>query len=1155
MKSKFFRSSIQALRFLTITFPIAAPAAELTVPITAEPGANIAAVGISGGLVMASIYNGTNNTLYLFKDVTTGAGKTGPSSDLKIPLLPGQTPVGEPIPVSISGNLGLAGFSPETGGLGSVALFKNLNTASATKVADSLLVASDSGGPFTYEQFGHSVDISGNNGLVGAQRATVGPDENRGAAYFYRDLDIAGATKVENAKLISSDGTRGDFFGGHVSLSGDSALVSALGTESGSSLPIYQGSAYLFRNLAGATGTVTENAKLVASDGATNDYFGFSSSLSGTTGLISAPFDDVGSHKDQGSAYLFRDLDTATGTIHEQAHLIASDGMAESHFGFSSTSLSGDTALIGASTAPLEFFDNRGHSGVSTGQAVYLFTGLGEASGTVHETAKIFLSNFPWSSQFGSSLDLDGDAFAIGATIVNSNSGKSRSVIYTGSVGSLTTLDTGNTSHSIDGISFTSRTNWIIGKTTSHNEITLSSGDRAQVISSGAAIRVGATAGSDFNSLTIEGVVRANDVYVGAGGNTGNTLNITSGGALETNSIHGTSDESSHSFLTLDGGTIRSRTSGLTIDGFSPGEINLLAGGVTIDIHNSPVVIHSGMSGEGGVDLVGSGTLELLAASSYSGTTTVGGGASLIVSNAEGSATGTGDVVIRRRTGRILNSLLGSGTVAGSVLNRGLVSPGTPQSPALSALTVGGDYTQTSSGVLQMKIAAGDQYDVLNIGGEVRLKGQLLVKNSAPLEFGRGYEIIHAGGEITGTFDLINFIGVPTPAEDDFRPRFTAEGGSGVLSIAPLSYTQVATTPNESHLAQALDAWISSPDPAKQEVVSALDGLTTPEYHAAFASISPGLYEAALSTAVEQTQNQLSALGNHLASRQLRSNDASAREAKHDVWALSTGVYADGSLSSVDGDDFNSGGFLTGVDMQAAADVAVGLFTGSSESEGNFPGKNKIETDRYLLGAYATYSHDGFYANSALGGGLADTEVKRTIQIGGFSQTTHSDTDGRELFAMLNGGYDLHRGNWTFGPSGGLQYSTTHYDTIHENGAGPLDLKISNAESDSLRGKLGGRVAYYHKVSDQLTLIPESRLFWQHEFLRDNDSLDATLDNGAGGSFSHGISDSDGDSFLGGVGVGFQTNFGFYGNVSYDIELGRENDAIHSLSVSADWKF
>jgi autotransporter-associated beta strand protein len=61
----------------------------------------------------------------------------------------------------------------------------------------------------------------------------------------------------------------------------------------------------------------------------------------------------------------------------------------------------------------------------------------------------------------------------------------------------------------------------------------------------------------------------------------------------------------------------------------------------------------------GGLNLSGSGTLQLTAANTYSGGTTIGAG-TLIVSNTTGSATGTGPVTVN-------GSLLGPGTISGVV--------------------------------------------------------------------------------------------------------------------------------------------------------------------------------------------------------------------------------------------------------------------------------------------------------------------------------------------------------------------------------------------------------------------------------------------------------------------------------------------------------
>ena len=113
-------------------------------------------------------------------------------------------------------------------------------------------------------------------------------------------------------QLDASDGAAGDGFGGSVSLSGNTGLIGASGDDDNGN---GSGSAYIFRNLNTATGTVNESAKLLPSDGELNDLFGDSVSLSGNTGLIGARDDDNGI--DSGSAYIFHNLDTATGTVNE----------------------------------------------------------------------------------------------------------------------------------------------------------------------------------------------------------------------------------------------------------------------------------------------------------------------------------------------------------------------------------------------------------------------------------------------------------------------------------------------------------------------------------------------------------------------------------------------------------------------------------------------------------------------------------------------------------------------------------------------------------------------------------------------------------------------------------------------------------------------
>ena len=87
----------------------------------------------------------------------------------------------------------------------------------------------------------------------------------------------------------------------------------------------------------------TQQAKLLASDGGTDDAFGASVSISGATVVISALWDDV-KGSDSGSAYVFV---RSGGVWTEQAKLVASDGASQDKFGYR-VSVSGDTAVVGA---------------------------------------------------------------------------------------------------------------------------------------------------------------------------------------------------------------------------------------------------------------------------------------------------------------------------------------------------------------------------------------------------------------------------------------------------------------------------------------------------------------------------------------------------------------------------------------------------------------------------------------------------------------------------------------------------------------------------------------------------------------------------------------------------------------------------------------
>jgi hypothetical protein len=185
-------------------------------------------------------------------------------------------------------------------------------------VQQAKLLASDGD---AIDFFGYSVSISGDYSIVGA-----GGDDDKGnwsgSAYiFLRD----GTSWNQQQKLLASDGAAGDNFGISVSISGDHAIVGAYEDDDKG---IDSGSAYIFKREGAAW---VQQAKLLASDGAAGDDFGISVSISGDYAIVGAIGDDDKGSK-SGSAYIFKREGAAW---LQQQKLLASDGAADDWFGIS----------------------------------------------------------------------------------------------------------------------------------------------------------------------------------------------------------------------------------------------------------------------------------------------------------------------------------------------------------------------------------------------------------------------------------------------------------------------------------------------------------------------------------------------------------------------------------------------------------------------------------------------------------------------------------------------------------------------------------------------------------------------------------------------------------------------------------------------------
>ena len=282
------------------------------------------------------------------------------------------------VSVSVSGDTAVIGAGGRNSGQGAAYVFVRSN---GVWTEQQELTASDGA---TRDYFGNSVSVSGDTAIVGAYYKTVNSQAYQGAAYVFVR---SGGVWSQQQKLIAPDGAAFDHFGGSVSVSGDTVAIGAFAENS------VQGAAYVFVRSRAAW---SQQQKLTASDGAPNDWFGYSVSVSGDEVLIGAEWKTVHSNVGQGAAYVF----VRTGGVwSQQQKLIASDGAPQDQFGVS-LSLSGGTAVIGA-------FDKNGYQG-----AAYVFVAT---AGVWSQQQELTASDGVAQDEFGFSVSVSQDTAVIGA--------------------------------------------------------------------------------------------------------------------------------------------------------------------------------------------------------------------------------------------------------------------------------------------------------------------------------------------------------------------------------------------------------------------------------------------------------------------------------------------------------------------------------------------------------------------------------------------------------------------------------------------------------------------------------------------------------------------------------------------------------------------
>lgn len=200
-------------------------------------------------------------------------------------------------------------------------------------------------------------------------------------------------------KRTSNDAAGSDRFGYDVAICNDYAVVGATYDDDNES---NSGSAYIFYKDQNGTDTWGQQAKLLASDGAAGDEFGYAVAIDGDYVVVGAPYADIESYTSAGSAYVYK---RSGSTWTQCAKLAPGDLNSSENFGIS-VDIHDDYVIVGA---PEAWCAPQGITG-----AAYIFRRDGADDNWVLES-KVFSESPTNSDAIGWAVAIHGDYAAIGA--------------------------------------------------------------------------------------------------------------------------------------------------------------------------------------------------------------------------------------------------------------------------------------------------------------------------------------------------------------------------------------------------------------------------------------------------------------------------------------------------------------------------------------------------------------------------------------------------------------------------------------------------------------------------------------------------------------------------------------------------------------------
>jgi outer membrane autotransporter protein len=469
------------------------------------------------------------------------------------------------------------------------------------------------------------------------------------------------------------------------------------------------------------------------------------------------------------------------------------------------------------------------------------------------------------------------------------------------------------------------------------------------------------------------------------------------------------------------------------------------------------------LSGSGGIDKEGDGTLVFHNWGGYSGGTTVGGG---ILQLSGGGV--NGDVAIT-----LNGTLAGNGDINGNIVNSGKITT------MLGRQRIFGNYTATATSTTEITPPS-----PLVVFGHAALDGNVSITRGASGYATQSVEPLLNAESITGQFASLTVDSVFTNASltytvADVYANLTRASVTQVASMAlPIAATSAQQTAQhvEQALQQADTFTLNNPSGHASFLAAAGQFEYAPTIQAAARSIT------SLSGEIHASSQALNLQQANIVSRTIADRLADPLFTGGGAWFQATGANGDLARSGYAGGSYSGDGAVAGVDRAVTDRSALGVAFSWNRLASDYAGDAGRSTSRTTgISFYGRYGLDNLYVTGSIGQDWVRSTVNRSAYLGMKPQSIGTSRNDKVTSIYGETGYAFREAHWTISPFGSVGLNHLDRDGFTEQGAGGFGLTAKSQAFDESLGQVGGRFSYDWAISTGSASLAGYAL-WQHLF-------------------------------------------------------------------------